>query len=102
MSPSSGVPAGGTLVTITGSGFTVTTAVDFGSIPGLGLVIDNDTQLTVLTPPAMDPGTVGVTVITTAGEATAAAAFEYVTTATAQVTAVTPSIGGPQVQTAVR
>jgi len=101
VSPAQGVPAGGTLVTITGSGFTATTMVQFGSTPGLGLVIVNDNELTVLTPPATAPGTVGVTVITTVNEVTNAAAFEYVTAATAQVTAVSPATGGPLFATTV-
>jgi hypothetical protein len=51
VSPSGGPLAGGTPVTITGSGFTGTTSVRFGEIPGTALSIFNDSRLTIISPP---------------------------------------------------
>ncbi|HEY7815911.1 MAG TPA: IPT/TIG domain-containing protein, partial [Nakamurella sp.] len=62
VSPASGQLSGGTVVTVSGSGFTGATAVDFGASPGTGLSVQSDTQLTVTSPPGA--GTVDVTVIT--------------------------------------
>ena len=44
VSPTSGPVAGGTLVTITGTGFTGATAVDFGTTPATGLTVVSDTR----------------------------------------------------------
>lgn len=52
--PSSGAPAGGTPLKITGSGFTGATAVLFGGVPGLYLNVPNDNELTVTTPPGTE------------------------------------------------
>jgi hypothetical protein len=62
VSPSSGIDSGYTNVTITGSGFTGATEVDFGttSVP---FTVDSDTEITVSTPSGND-GTVDVSVIT--------------------------------------
>ncbi|MDD1690621.1 MAG: IPT/TIG domain-containing protein [Methanoregula sp.] len=66
ISPSGGPLAGGTPVTITGSGFTGTTDVRFGEISGTGLNIFNDTQLTITTPPH-DAASVFISITTPAG-----------------------------------
>ncbi|PJJ71104.1 IPT/TIG domain-containing protein [Diaminobutyricimonas aerilata] len=50
LSPDSGPVAGGTPVTIIGTGFTGVTEVAFGGVPGTGLQILSDTRLTVVTP----------------------------------------------------
>ena len=44
--------AGGTSVTVTGSGFTGATAVAFGSAPGSDVVVVSDSEITVTSPPA--------------------------------------------------
>ena len=46
VSPNSGPTAGGTTVTITGSGFTGATAVDFGTTPATDVVVINGTTIT--------------------------------------------------------
>ena len=81
MSPTSGPAAGGTLVTITGTGFTGATAVDFGTTAATGVTVVNDTTITANSPAGT--GIVNVTVITPAGTSTTSAAdqFTYAVTA---------------------
>jgi hypothetical protein len=77
VSPSVGPPVGGTSVTVSGSNFTGATAVSFGGIFGVNMVLVNDTQLTVIAPPGM--GVVDVTVTGPGGTSSVAAAdlFAY-------------------------
>ncbi len=59
-SPSTNVPAaGGTVLTITGTGLDGITAVTFGGTAGTSLVIDSSTQLRITTP-AKSAGTYDV------------------------------------------
>lgn len=55
VSPSSGPPSGGTAVTITGSNFTGTTAVSFGSTPAASFTVVSDTTITAVAPPGSGP-----------------------------------------------
>jgi hypothetical protein len=71
----SGPEAGGNSVTITGSNFTLATAVTFGGIPAASYTVDSDTQITAVTPSGS--GTVSVTVTTAGGTGTAVDAYEY-------------------------
>jgi hypothetical protein len=75
--PTSGTGAGGTSVTITGSGFSDATAVDFGSV-SVALTVDSDTEITVISPPGT--GIVDITVITPIGVSATGPAdqFSYV------------------------
>ena len=66
VNPTSGSVAGGTSVTISGSGFTGTSAVKFGSSPASLFVINSDTQITAVSPPEV-AGTVDITVATPGG-----------------------------------
>jgi hypothetical protein len=66
LSPAAGPVAGGTAVTIAGTGFTGATSVQFGANPGTAVTVVSDTQITV-TSPAGAVGAVAVTVTTTAG-----------------------------------
>ena len=50
VSPSSGIDSGGTYVTITGSGFTGATEVDFGVEVRPRYTVDSDTEITVTEP----------------------------------------------------
>ncbi|MFN8508735.1 MAG: IPT/TIG domain-containing protein, partial [Dehalococcoidia bacterium] len=59
--PAAGSTAGGTVVSVSGSGFTGATLVTFGGVPGTSVTIANDGQLTV-TSPAHYPGDVVVQV----------------------------------------
>ena len=70
LSPAGGGENGGDAVTVTGSGFTGATVVNFGSHPGTILPGQTDTQLTVLSPsvaPILRDLVVDVTVTTPAG-----------------------------------
>lgn len=59
--PASGLSGGGTSVTITGSGFTGATVVDFGGA-GAAMTVDSGTEITATSPPGS--GTVDITVAT--------------------------------------
>jgi hypothetical protein len=66
ITPNTGTTAGGTSVTIGGSGFTGATLVTFGSTAAISYTVDSDTQITA-TSPVENAGTVDVTVTTSAG-----------------------------------
>ncbi|HEX4245855.1 MAG TPA: IPT/TIG domain-containing protein, partial [Acidimicrobiales bacterium] len=68
LSPATGPAAGGTVVTITGTGFTGATSVLFGSSPGTAVTVVSATQITVTSPAGS--GAVPVTVTTPAGTST--------------------------------
>ncbi len=65
VSPPAGSPSGGTTVTISGSGFTDASAVNFGDTSAGGFTVDSDTQITATSPAGT--GTVDVTVTTPTG-----------------------------------
>jgi len=67
LSTTEGPAAGGTQLTITGSGFTGANEVGFAGIPGAGLTVLSDTTLTVSTPAAASPGVVDIEVVTPIG-----------------------------------
>ena len=89
--PTLGPVAGGTTVTIIGTGFTGAKEVYFGGTAAL-FTIDSDTQITATSPAGT--GTVDVTVATDAGTSAASAAdqFTYLVPALT-VTAVDPTTG---------
>jgi hypothetical protein len=72
--PDTGPAAGGTVVTITGTGLTDTSSVTFGGTPGTNISVLSDTRVQVVTP-AVAAGTVPLVVTTPGG--TAAALFTY-------------------------
>jgi uncharacterized repeat protein (TIGR01451 family) len=75
VSPGSGAPSGGTLVTITGSNFTGVTAVVFGSTPASNVTVVNSTTITADNPPGN--GLVDVTVLTTHGRSTLSSSDQF-------------------------
>ncbi len=78
ISLSYGTTAGGTSVTITGTGFSNVTSVTFDGIAGtLGQI--TDTSITVTTPAHSTAGAVNVVITTPEGTATASNAFTYTT-----------------------
>ena len=85
VSPNSGPAAGGTLVTITGTGFTGATAVDFGTTAAMEVTVQSATTITALSPAGT--GLVNVTVTTPNGSSGTSTAdqFTYVATAPAVV-----------------
>lgn len=90
VNPNQGPLGGGQSVTITGTGFTGSTAVNFDATAGTSLVVVNDTTITVDTP-AGSAGQVDVTVFNPGGDDTATNAYEYVNAAT--VTNCNPATG---------
>lgn len=88
LSPSSGPATGGTSVTITGTGFTGTLTVQFGST-ATTFTIDSDTQLTAVAPGGT-AGTVQVTVVNSDGTSNGLA---YTYLAVPALTAISPSQG---------
>ena len=91
ISPSSGSAAGGSQVTITGSGFTGATDVGFGITSAAALNVDSDTQITTASPAGT--GTVDVTVTTPAGTSATTPADQYTYVPVPQVAAISPSSG---------
>jgi len=92
ISPTSGPTAGGTVITITGSGFTGATAVYFGTTPATDVSVTSDTSITATSPAGS--GTVNVTVVGPGGTSptTSADQFTY-TVAPPAVTVVSPASG---------
>lgn len=78
VNPDRGPAAGGITVTVTGSGFTSATEVNFGQVAALNLAVASDTQLTVTSPQAATTeGTVDVTVTTQAGTSSISPADQF-------------------------
>jgi len=73
VSPGTGLAAGGTAVTISGSGFTGATAVSFGGTAATAVVVVNPNTITA-TSPAHAAGTVDVRVTTPNGQSPVGAA----------------------------
>lgn len=87
--PAAGPTSGATLVVLTGSGLTTTTAVLFGATPATSFTVVSDTQVNAVSP-AGAAGTVAVTATTPAGTSNALT-HTYVTAPT--LTSVTPNQG---------
>ncbi len=85
VSPTSGTTAGGDAVTITGTGFTGATAVNFGANTGVITATTSDTSITA-TSPAGAVGAVDVTVTTPGGTSATSSAdqFTYVAPSTTE------------------
>ncbi len=67
ISPASGPIAGGTKVTITGTGFTGSTVVTFAGTNATSFTVVNDTTITAITPMAFEAGLAQVDVTTPGG-----------------------------------
>jgi PKD repeat protein len=93
VSPAAGPMAGGSWVTLTGTGFTGATAVRFGTTAGTGLSVNSDTSITV-TAPAHTSGTVYVTVTTPGGTSATPQVSRFTYAVPPGVTSVSPA-GGP-------
>lgn len=92
--PGSGTLAGGTAVTITGSGFVAGATVTFGGAAATNVTVASGEQLTATTPAATATGAVDVAVANPGtAAATLASGFTYLAAGTANV-ATTPPVGG--------
>jgi hypothetical protein len=91
VSPSSGTTAGGTAVTITGTGFVSGAAVTFGSVVASNVTVVSSTSITATTP-AHATGAVNVVVTDSNGSGTLANGFTYSNPALT-VTAISPVSG---------
>ncbi|MEO4000559.1 IPT/TIG domain-containing protein [Mesorhizobium sp. CAU 1732] len=100
ITPDLGSTHGGTVVTITGSGFTGTSAVSFGATPAASYSIDSDTQITATTP-AGAAGTIDVVVTALAGTSAPSAASRFTYVAPPTISAITPASGSTLGGTAV-
>jgi len=93
ISPTEGPLAGGTPVTITGSGFSGATSVDFGGILAYG-VPTSDTSITVTAPAGETAEAVDLTITTTGGTSARSLADQFTYSPPAKV-AVSPIKGLP-------
>jgi YVTN family beta-propeller protein len=89
VSPSGGAPAGGNQVTVTGTGFTGASAVDFGGIPATAFTVNSATSITATVPPGT-AGAVDVTVTGVAGASLTGRADQYTYQVTPTLTGVSP------------
>lgn len=87
-----GPSSGGTSVTITGTGFTGATAVDFGAAAAASFVVNSDTSVAAVSP-ATNAGTVDVTVTTAGGPSTASTVDRFTFVAAPSVSTLNPSSG---------
>ncbi|MBD9510839.1 Ig-like domain repeat protein [Ensifer sp. ENS10] len=95
ITPNAGGTTGGTVVTITGTGFTDTTAVTFSGVAGSNLTVVDDGEVTVTTP-AHAAGAVVVALTTPNGTDTFNGGFTYQTsvpTITASASDSNPVLG---------
>jgi IPT/TIG domain len=93
IAPNSGSLAGGTLVTIIGSGFTGATVVDFGTVAGTNLTVVSNSSITVDSPPSLNTGTVDVTVTAPGGTSATSPADQFTYVVGPTVTAISPTFG---------
>jgi len=99
INPTSGLIAGGTLVTISGSNFLGATSVTIGGTAATGISVVNGTTITA-TIPAHTVGTVDVVVVTPGGAGTGTGLFNYYASPTAttgsasDVTGTTATLNG--------
>jgi alpha-tubulin suppressor-like RCC1 family protein len=91
VSPSSGPAAGGTAVTIAGSGFTQASAVHFGAAEATSFNVESDGSIRAVTPEGT--GTVDVTVTTPGGTSPPQAGDLFVYRPVPSVTSVAPTSG---------
>jgi hypothetical protein len=80
------------VVTITDSGFTGTTAVNFGATPATSFMVDSDTQITATTP-AGAAGAVDASVTTIGGASANTAADDYTYVAAPTIAGLAPTAG---------
>jgi len=77
VTPSQGLPSGGTPITITGAQLGGLQSVTIGGVPATNVVSVDPTTITAVTPPSKSLGPKDVVVTTSAGSATLTAGFVY-------------------------
>jgi len=99
VAPATGPAAGGTPVTITGSGFAAGATVDFGSVQAATVNVVSDTEITAVSPASPTTGPVAVTVAvgTQTSPATGAGQFTYQPDVSGISPASGPAAGGTPV-----
>jgi hypothetical protein len=80
VAPSSGPRAGGTVLTLSGRGFTQALSVQFGGVAATKYTVNSDESMTVTAPPSATDGAVRITVTNSAGTSVAGngSVFTYV------------------------
>jgi hypothetical protein len=94
VSPSSGLAAGGTVVTVTGTGFTDASAVDFGTASATNMTVDSSTQMTATAPAGTTGTAVDVTVTGPGGTSPTSSADTYAYTGPPPPETLTVTTGG--------
>ena len=92
VAPAAGPTGGGTSVTITGTGLTGATAVEFGSTAAANVTVVSASQITA-TAPAGTAGTVDITVTSPGGTSATSNADQYTYTAAPTVAQIAPTAG---------
>lgn len=92
ISPDAGPVAGGTSVTVRGSGFSHATAVYFGSQRASSYHVSSDSSMTAVSPPVSTPGSVHI-VVQFGGSGTAASTSTFGYLARPRVSSVSPMTG---------
>ncbi|MFJ9742936.1 IPT/TIG domain-containing protein [Streptomyces sp. NPDC101166] len=93
VSPNQGPAAGGTTVTVTGTGFTGATAVRFGTKLATSFTVNSSTQITAVAPSGS--GSVVVTVTTNQGTSAQQVPFTYTATPAPSLSGISPGQGLP-------
>ena len=95
LTPANGPAAGGSSVTITGSGFIGATAVAFGATDATTFTVDNDASITATAPGAAG-SVVDVTVTNADGTSATGGADQYTYDPVPAITSLAPAHGPPR------
>ncbi|MEU7628764.1 IPT/TIG domain-containing protein [Nocardia sp. NPDC049220] len=86
--PNQGSTAGGTVVTLTGTGLTGATAVSFGSAAATSFIVNSDTQIT-----AVSPAGTGIVPVTVTGPGGVSGAVPFIYVVIPTITSISPTSG---------
>lgn len=92
ISPTGGLPAGGTSVTINGYDFIYVSGVTFGSTAAASYTVNSASQI-IATSPAGSPGTVHITITNNRGTSSTSSADQFTYYGVPAVTGVSPANG---------
>lgn len=92
VAPATGPLAGGTAVTLTGTGFAAPASVTFNGVAATNVVVVSATSITCVAPRGVYPGVVGVVVTVPAGFSHLSGSFTY-SAAAPTLTGCTPAVG---------